>query len=130
MHAESEPILLVEDDDNDVFFFQSAFQEAHLTNPLQIVHDGQEAIDYIEGTAAFADRAHFPLPCVILLDLKLPKRTGFEVLEFIRDHPRLRTTIVIVLSSSSMRDDIEAAYERGANCFVVKPASIEDRVQM
>ena len=116
-------ILLVEDDENDVFFFQRALNKAGMTNPLQVARDGQEAIDYLRGGGKFAERANFPLPGLILLDLKLPFVMGLDVLKWIRQQSDL-SPVVVILSSSQQDDDVEAAYRLGANAYLVKPADV------
>jgi DNA-binding response OmpR family regulator len=116
-------ILLVEDDENDTFFFQRALNKAGLTNPLQVARDGQEAIDYLRGGGKFAERAKFPLPGLILLDLKLPFVMGLDVLKWIRQQSDL-SLIVVILSSSQQDEDIAAAYRLGANAYLVKPADV------
>jgi CheY-like chemotaxis protein len=123
------PILLVEDDENDVFFLQRALKEERITNPVRVAEDGQEAVDYLSGVGRFADRAKFPVPCLIILDLKMPRRTGLEVLEWIRAHHAFLTIPVIVFTSSAQPEDIDRAYRLGANAFVVKPPSVEERLE-
>jgi len=113
-------ILLVDDEENDVFFFQRAMNKAGMTNTLQIVHDGQSAIDYLNGAAQFTNRLQFPLPGLVLLDLKLPLVMGLDVLKWIRQRPELGV-IVIILSSSREQQDVGAAYRLGANAYLVKP---------
>jgi len=122
--------LVAEDDENDVFFLQRAFQQAKVENPLHVVRDGQEAIDYLSGDGKFSDRNLYPLPQLFILDLKMPRKTGLEVLRWLQEQPELRCLPVLVLSSSAQRTDIETAYELGANAFVVKPASLEKRVEL
>src|SRR4051794_12182666 len=122
-------ILQVEDDDNDVFFLQHAFQEAGITHSIQRAKDGQEAIEYLAGAGEFADRKRYPLPCLTILDLKMPRKGGLEVLEWLREESNLSSLPVIVFSSSAQPSDIDRAYELGANSFVVKPASMDKRVQ-
>jgi CheY-like chemotaxis protein len=123
-------LLLAEDDDNDVFFLQRAFQQAKIENPIHVVRDGQEVIEYLSGAGKFSDRRQFPLPYLLLLDLKMPRKTGLDVLQWKHAHPELTCVPVVVLSSSAHRLDIEKAYELGANGFVVKPASVEKRVDL
>ncbi len=123
------PILQVEDDEHDVFFLKRAFQEVGISNPIQVVRDGQEAVDFFSGEGQFADRVRFPLPCLVLLDLKLPRKNGLEVLEWLRGERRLPSLPVIVFSSSAHPEDIEQAYRRGANSFVVKPSGVAERNQ-
>ena len=114
-------ILLVEDDENDIFFMQRAMKNAGVPNPIQIASDGQQAIDYFQGTGKFADREEFPLPYLVLLDLKLPRVMGLDVLKWIRQQPEV-AAIVIILSSSKEEADVATAYRLGANGYLVKPA--------
>jgi CheY-like chemotaxis protein len=117
-------ILHVEDEQADLELVQFAFKRAGITIPLQSVTDGQAAMDYLSGTGPFADRENYPLPCLILLDLKLPKVTGLEVLAWLRQQPQHKHTVVIVFSSSAHPGDVESAYGLGANSFVQKPSSL------
>jgi CheY-like chemotaxis protein len=126
----SRTILLVEDDDNDVYFMKRAAQQAGILHSLQVAQDGQEALDYLGGLREYADRQRFPLPYLVLLDLKLPRVMGFEVLKWIRQQPELRTSIVIVLSSSELGPDIERAYQLGANSYLVKPSTPDELTEM
>ena len=114
-------ILLVEDNEDDAFFMKQALKDAEIINPLQVVEDGQAAIDYLSGTGIFADRTKYPLPLVVFLDLKLPFKSGHQVLEWIRAQPELKKLIVIVLTSSNEPVDLNRSYQLGANSFVVKP---------
>lgn len=123
-------ILFAEDDENDVFFMQRAFAEVDLPHALHVVSDGQEAIDYLSGEEKYIDRKEYPLPSLLILDLKMPRRTGMEVLEWIRGRPDLRSLPVLILSSSAHRHDVERAYALGANAFVAKPSSTEQRTEL
>jgi CheY-like chemotaxis protein len=116
------PILLVEDDDNDVFFFERAVKKAGILNPFRVVRDGQDAIHYLDGTGNYSDRTAHPLPGVVVLDLNLPVKHGLEVLRWMRERPLTRNVIVIVLTSSIDARDIHEAYTLGANSYLVKPA--------
>ena len=122
----SKTILLVEDEENDVFFMKQAFEEVGILNPLHVAVDGQEAMDYLGGHGAYADRERFPLPCLTLLDFKLPRVMGLEVLKWIREQPELKTLIVIILTSSRLGPDIERAYQLGANAYLVKPSTPQE----
>jgi CheY-like chemotaxis protein len=115
------PVLLVEDNDDDIFFMRRAFRTASITNPMVVMQDGQTAIDYLGGRGAYGNRSAHPLPGLVLLDIKLPLRTGFDVLHWIRSDTGLRGLIVIVLTSSAETIDIDAAYRLGANSYLVKP---------
>lgn len=119
----SQTILLVEDDENDRFFTKLAADKAGLAGSLQIAEDGAEAIDYLSGQGRFADRALHPMPALILLDLKLPRVMGIDVLKWIRNQPLMDTIVVIILSASDQRSDIQMACSLGANSYLVKPSS-------
>lgn len=114
-------ILQVEDDPNDVFLFQHAMTKAGVANPVQVVADGREAIDYLRGDGKFADREKFPFPCLVLLDLKLPYVMGLEVLKWIRQRHGL-VLPVLILTASGENADIATAYQLGANGFLTKPS--------
>jgi CheY-like chemotaxis protein len=121
----SKAILLVDDSEDDVFFMQRALKSAAISNPVMVVDDGQKAIDYLAGTGQFGDRAAFPLPGLIFLDLKMPGRKGLEVLEWIRQQDSLRHIVVVILTSSQEPSDLRNAYRLGANSFLVKPSTTE-----
>jgi len=124
----SSAILLVEDDEDDILLLRRAFHNAAVANPLAEVRDGQAAIQYLSGEGAYADRARYPIPFMILLDLRLPKLSGFEVLEWIREQPYLAELIVIVLTASDHVPDVNKAHELGANCYFVKPGTFDELV--
>jgi CheY-like chemotaxis protein len=130
MMSEGKAILLVEDDPNDVSFLQFAFETAGVQNPLQVVTDGQEAINYLAGAGQYANRQRFPLPCLVLLDLKLPGKMGTDVLCWVRNQPHVSHLLVVVLTSSSDSHDVDRAYECGAQSYLVKPLSLEKRLEM
>jgi len=124
-------ILQVEDDPNDVFLLQRAMKKMGVPNPIQIASHGQQAIDYLQGAGKFADRAKFPLPSLVLLDLKLPYVMGLDVLKWIRKQPGL-AVVVLLLTASGENADIATAYRLGANGFLVKPSEaskLEDMVK-
>jgi len=114
-------ILLVEDRPDDVFLILRSFDLAGIRNPIQVVKDGEEAVGYLSGASKYSDRRAYPLPELVLLDLKLPKMDGFEVLRWIRANPDVPGLRVVVLTSSEAIQDINAAYALGANSFLVKP---------
>jgi CheY-like chemotaxis protein len=122
-------ILQVEDDPNDVFFLQYAMKQAGVANPVQVASDGQQAIDYLKGAGKFADREQFPLPCLVLLDLKLPYVMGLDVLRWIRGRPETAFPVVM-LSASAETADIATAYRLGANAFLTKPSEVSKLVEM
>lgn len=130
MNSETRTILLIEDDPNDVFFTEYAFEVANITNSLQVVTDGQQAIDYLAGAGKYTDRTKFPFPCLVLMDLKLPVKMGVDVLKWIRQQPSMNNLLVLVLTSSSSIEDIDEAYRQGARSYLVKPLSLEKRVEM
>lgn len=119
--ASNSGILLVEDDPNQVLLLRRALTKADLDIPVHVAKDGEEAIDYLSGGGAFGDRSANPLPSIVLLDLNLPRISGFEVLEYIRDRSGLRRLPVIVMSTSRETLDINRAYDLGANSYVPKP---------
>jgi len=123
-------ILLAEDDVNDALLVERALSRAGIHNPIMVVRDGQEAIDYLEGKGPFADRKNFPLPTLALLDIKMPKKNGLEVLEWVRHNGGgLKLLPVIIMSSSSIQEDIDRAYQLGVNAYLVKPTAFDELVE-
>src|SRR3954454_14177655 len=123
--AMTPPVVLIADDDsNDVFFLRRAFQKAGFTHPVLHVPDGERAIHYLSGDENYSDRARFPLPALMFLDLKMPKVSGFEVLEWINSQKDLPDLKIVVLSSSGLQSDIQKARTLGAHDYRVKPADI------
>jgi len=124
--SDSRPsVLIVEDNPDDLFILKRAFRLAGTPNPLNHVEHGQQAIDYLAGVCPFDDRGAYPLPSLVLLDLKLPIKNGLEVLAWIKQQASCRGIVVVILTSSSEDKDISQAYDLGANAFLVKPASAE-----
>lgn len=123
-------VLLVEDSPDDADLILHAFRKAGVENPVVVVGDGDTAIDYLSGRGEYADRQRFPVPRLILLDLKLPRRSGLEVLSAIRTTEAVRQTPVVVLTSSSREDDIRKAHDAGANAYLVKPIGGDALVTM
>jgi CheY-like chemotaxis protein len=123
-------MLLVEDDPNDILLIQRAFAKACLVNPLKVVRDGEEALNYLSGSGDFADRGRYPLPSLILLDLKLPRKSGLEILQWLRQQPVLKHIPVIVLTSSKESSDVSRAYDLGANSYLVKPVGFEGLLEL
>ena len=122
-------ILLVDDDENDVVIMTMALKKAGFSCPIRVATDGREAQDYLSGTGKFADRHEYPLPYLILMDLKLPRVMGLEVLKWLRKQPEFDFIIVLVLSSSPMPEDIQSAYQLRANGYLVKPSGL-DKLQV
>jgi len=118
-------ILQVEDDENDAFLIRQLFKDTGIMNPIRVVTDGQMTMDYLAGTGRFTDREQYPMPCLVLLDLKLPGKSGLEVLAWIRQQPDLKRLVVIVFTSSALPADVNRAYDLGANSFIVKPVQFQ-----
>lgn len=116
-------VLLADDDSADVFLVQRAFAKLGVDLQLKVVNDGDEAIAYLSGQSRYSDRTAFPFPNLLLLDLKMPRKSGFEVLQWVRSQPTLRRLPVIVLTSSNQTSDINRAYDHGANSYLVKTAN-------
>jgi len=130
MMASDFTILLVEDNPDDVLLIQRAFRKANLVNPISVVDDGEKAIAYLSGSGDYADRARHPVPVLVLLDLKLPRRSGHEVLSWIKQHAALKRLPVVVLTSSTETVDVNKAYDLGANSYLVKPVGFDDLFAM
>lgn len=130
MSVNCNTILLVEDNLDDVALFKRAVQKAALDYPLQVVGDGEAAIAYLSGVGGYADRTHYPLPRLVLLDLKLPRKSGHEVLEWLRGQPQLRRLPVVVLTTSREISDINRAYDQHVNSYLVKPFSFDGLMDM
>jgi DNA-binding response OmpR family regulator len=123
-------ILVVEDDEADTFLLRRAFRAARIANPVIDVKDGAEAIEYFSGLGVYADRARFPVPALLLLDLRLPKLSGFEVLEWIRDRHHLNEVVIVILTASEDVGHVNRAYELGAKSYLVKPGTFEELVEV
>ena len=124
------PILIAEDNQDHVILLRRALQKRDFPHPIFVVDDGEETIAYLDGRGRFGNRDEYPLPALLLLDLKMPRKGGLEVLQWIRAQPLLRRTIVLILSASGQAVDVDAAYESGANAYLVKPATLEERNQL
>ena len=123
-------ILLAEDEEDYVLLIKEAFAKASIPNPLHVVWNGQEAIAYLKGQGKYSNRDEYPLPELLLLDLKMPRVNGFEVLKWLRAEPSLSSLRVLVLTSSDQIRDVNEAYQLGANSFMVKPSDFEDITQL
>ena len=119
-------ILVAEDDESYALLLTRAFGEIGLANPLHLLCHGQQVIDYLSGIGKYADRASYPLPGMMVLDLKMPRVDGFGVLRWIRQHPECGRFPKLILSSSDYEKDIELAYELGADGYLVKPEKLKD----
>jgi CheY-like chemotaxis protein len=118
-------ILIVDDDENDIFFVKRAFTEINVHCVFQILKNGQEVVDYLSAHREYADREKYPLPMMILMDLKMPIMDGFQVLAWLRNRPGLKVIPTIVFSSSDVPADITRAYELGANSFMTKSVTYD-----
>jgi len=118
-------ILLVDDREDDLTVIRRAFTKSRILNPILAVQSGEEAIAYLRGEGKYSNRAEYPLPELILLDLKMPGLSGFDVLKWIRQHPTLKTIRIVVLTASDHMKDVNLAYELGANSFLVKPVEFD-----
>ena len=123
-------ILYAEDDPTDAIIFSMAFKRALLPAVLHIVDDGLAAVDWLGGKGQYSDREQFPEPDILILDLKMPKKNGFEVLQWVRSQADLRRLLVVVLTSSNLQADVDRAYESGANSYLVKPIEFNEMANM
>ena len=130
MNVSHQTILLAEDNSTDALMVQRAFKKAHLMNPVHVVDDGDKAVAYLSGNGVYADREKYPLPVLMLLDLKLPRRSGLEVLEWLRQQEGLKRLPVVVLTSSKESSDVNRAYDLGANSYLVKPVDFDPLLEM
>lgn len=122
-------ILLAEDNPDSVLLIQRAFRRASIPHPIQVVPDGESAILYLTGSDRYADREKYPFPSLVLLDLKIPIKSGHEVLEWLRQQPHLKRLPVVILTSSKERSDINLAYDLGANSYLVKPVGFDNLLE-
>src|SRR5207245_1166897 len=122
----TETILVAEDDKTDALFLERAFAKVGVPTALHFVRDGQEVLDYLLGNAEFADRLVHPGPDLLLLDLKMPRVDGFQVLDWVRQQPGIKRLPIVIFSSSAQEQVINRACDLGANSYLVKPHSTED----
>jgi CheY-like chemotaxis protein len=128
---DSRPILFAENEEDDIVLTRQALKEAGVVNPLIDVPDGQEAIRYLQGEGRYADRTMYPLPCLLLLDLKMPRLTGLGVLTWLRDHPEVRHNLsVVILSSWDEQTDVQRATELGAADYLLKPTRFDELIDL
>src|SRR6266516_3092024 len=123
-------LLIVDDSENDREFMRVAFKEANFNWPMQELHDGADAIAYLKGDGPYGDRNKFLLPAVMLLDLNMPKKNGFEVLQWVRAQEQFKHFQIIVLTASPLLEDVKQAYCLGANSFLIKPLALKDLVTL
>jgi CheY-like chemotaxis protein len=123
-------ILLAEDEEDYVLLIKRAFSRANILNPLYVVWNGEEVIYYLKGQGKYSNRAEYPLPDLLLLDIKMPRVNGFEVLTWIRQQKELSGLRVLMLTSSDEIRDVNRAYQMGANSFLVKPSDFDDLAEL
>jgi len=123
-------ILLVDDSENDLLLMRAAFELADTNPPLQEVRNGEEAIAYLRGDGPYSDRARYPLPAIMLLDLNMPRKNGIDVLSWVRSQPKIKRLTVIILTASMRTEDLERAFDLGASSFLVKPSDLNALASM
>ncbi len=121
--ATDRTVLYAEDDPNDAFFMRHAFTKLNGAVTLNIVSHGRAAIDYLSGAGEYGDRSRYPLPMLLLLDVKMPERSGLEVLSWVRSRPEFTALPVLMFTSSSQQTDIASSRSLGANAYLVKPSN-------
>jgi len=121
-------VLHIEDDPNDTELLRAATRRADVQFNIINVEDGDEAMAYLSGAGIYSDRSQYPFPALVLLDLKMPRATGLEILKWIREHPECGNLPVLILSGSELHEDIRRAYESGANSYLIKPLGFEELV--
>jgi CheY-like chemotaxis protein len=125
-----ELILIAEDNEDEILLVRLAFHKAKVANPLHFVRDGLEAISYLAGADQYSNRAEYPLPSLFLLDLKMPRVDGFEVLEWVREQPSLARLRIVILTGSHDVRDVNKAYELGASSYLIKPVDFSQFVDL
>jgi len=128
--SKRQTILLVDDSENDLDLMRIGFKKAQCPIPLQEVHDGEEAIAYLQGEGDYGDRTQYSLPTVVLLDLNMPRKNGFEVLAWVRSQPGLKRIPVVILTASLRTEDVQRAFDLGANAFLCKPPTLDQLTTM
>jgi CheY-like chemotaxis protein len=123
-------ILLVEDNDDDVFLMKHALASVGVSNSILVVDSGQLAVDYLSGAGPYSDRIRFPMPAIVFLDLKLPLMSGHEVLAWIRAQRQLESLLVVVLTSSDEPSDVRRSYSLGANSYLMKPLTAQQLLDL
>jgi CheY-like chemotaxis protein len=127
---EKQTILLVDDSEDDLLLMKHACQAAHFKPSVMALNDGEAAMAYLNGDGIYANRDKYPLPTVMLLDLNMPRVSGFDVLTWVRTVPGLKRLSIIVFSASTRTEDVERAFEMGANSYLVKPCSLAALIAM
>ena len=125
----TELVLVAEDNPDDALLLRRALDKAGIIARVKVVADGEEMLLYLQGRGAYANRSSSPLPSLIILDLKMPRKSGLEVLQWINENPDVAVVPTIVLSASNLEKDVRAAYNLGANTYFVKPTTFEELVE-
>lgn len=123
-------MLIAEDRAEDVEILKLAFNKAQVNVRLRFVQNGEEVMQYLKGQRRFADRAEYPMPRLLILDLKMPMKNGFDVLQRLRSEPELRRLVVVIFTCSDLQQDINRAFDLGANAYLLKPAKFEQLKEM
>jgi len=123
-------MLVAEDDPADADLLRIAMRRAGVTNRMFFVKDGEQAIDYLRGKGEFADREKYPFPTILLTDLKMPRRTGLELLDWLRQHPDCKVLPTVLMSGSALPNDIHTAYGFGAKSYFAKPSSLDELTEL
>jgi CheY-like chemotaxis protein len=118
-------LLLVEDNEDDVLLVRSVLEVARIRNPVHVASDFQQAISYLSGKGRYANREEYPLPVLVFLDLKLPGKSGHEILKWMQEQESLRDVLRVVLTGSEDPEDLRLCYQFGANCYFIKPLTVE-----
>ena len=130
MNPKAFPILIAEDNSADAELMEMALDKAGFKGTVRFVGDGHEAVEYLKGEGQYEDRSKFPFPRVIISDLKMPRVSGLELLQWLRSHPRCHIVPLILLSGSGLTEDVAAAYKLGANTYFQKPAQFQELVTL
>jgi len=123
-------ILLIEDDHNDILLLKRALKEADVPFPVRVAHDGQQAMEYLSRTGAFQDSEKYPVPCLVVLDVNLPKKSGIEVLQWLRQREEFRDLPVVMLTSTGKKDEKDVAIDNGVEDFLLKPVSFDELINL
>ena len=127
---ESKTVLFVDDSENDILLMRRAFKKGEFSFSQQEVHNGEQAIAYLSGDGVYSDRSKYPFPSLVLMDLNMPMKSGFDVLEWIRTQPALKRVAVMILTASQRQEDVTRTFELGATAYLVKPSNLQALTEM